>query len=355
MYSPRRSYGSPTPETSNNPFIDHSSNASARYPDISVVGSQPDNSGPYTSWLQPSGSGAAYPQGSQDTGFGYPGGQGAGGYQPQQQQLQPGWNPNPTPGVYQQQASGLISPPVQAQPTGRPFQPSSSFGQQLQGAVNGGYTMPQSPQYAGYGAPSGPQYAGGYPQQPQYTPQHVQQQNAQYLSEFDPFSQLGSMNQASQTQPGSYGQANTVGPYGQSNPGFQQQHPREYIRQHKAEMESWDNYTWKQALQTFEALKEAWFNRKREIEARGKQMGGAGLFGGGYGGAYGGQAQEMARLEHLAKEAEQNADSVAASTFQMQEAFSGYRLSADLASKRRVRESINAALTSLPDWPPQQF
>lgn len=39
----------------------------------------------------------------------------------------------------------------------------------------------------------------------------------------------------------------------------------------------------------------------------------------------------------------------------MQEVFSGYRQSGDVASKRRVRESINAALTSLPDWPPQSF
>ena len=56
-------------------------------------------------------------------------------------------------------------------------------------------------------------------------------------------------------------------------------------------------------MQTFEALKDAWLNRKREIEARGKALGGAGLFGAGgygYGGAYGGQqAQELARLEHV--------------------------------------------------------
>jgi hypothetical protein len=37
----------------------------------------------------------------------------------------------------------------------------------------------------------------------------------------------------------------------------------------------------------------------------------------------------------------------------MQEVFQGYRQSGDLASKRRVREASNAALQSLPDWPPQ--
>ena len=55
-------------------------------------------------------------------------------------------------------------------------------------------------------------------------------------------------------------------------------------------------------MQTFEALKDAWANRKREVEARAKAMGGVGLFGGGgygYGGAYGGQAQEITRLEQV--------------------------------------------------------
>ena len=49
-----------------------------------------------------------------------------------------------------------------------------------------------------------------------------------------------------------------------------------------------------------------------EVEARVRVMGGAGLFSsGGYGGGYGGQAygqaQEVNRLEQLAKQAEQNA------------------------------------------------
>ena len=51
-------------------------------------------------------------------------GSGAGYQQPQQS----GWNSGPS---YQQQSSGFVSQPVQAQPTGRPFQPSTAFGQQL--------------------------------------------------------------------------------------------------------------------------------------------------------------------------------------------------------------------------------
>jgi hypothetical protein len=61
--------------------------------------------------------------------------------------------------------------------------------------------------------------------------------------------------------------------------------------------------------------------------------------------------QEGTRLQMLTKEAESHIDSVTASSFQMREVFAGYRQSADMASKRRVRESCNAALQSLPEWP----
>lgn len=44
-------------------------------------------------------------------------------------------------------------------------------------------------------------------------------------------------------------------------------------------------------------------------------------------------------------------DTVAASTFQLHEVFNSYRHSGDQASKRRVRESCNAAVRGLPDWP----
>ena len=49
------------------------------------------------------------------------------------------------------------------------------------------------------------------------------------------------------------------------------------------------------------------------------------------------------------------ADSVAASSYQMHEVFQGYRQSGDFASKRRVREATNAALSNLPDWPTPTF
>jgi len=65
--------------------------------------------------------------------------------------------------------------------------------------------------------------------------------------------------------------------------------------------------------------------------------------------------QEAARLQGMVKESESNFDSVAASSFQMHEVFANYRQSGDLASKRRVREASNAAITSLPDWPPLAY
>ena len=57
----------------------------------------------------------------------------------------------------------------------------------------------------------------------------------------------------------------------------------------------------------------------------------------------------------MQKEADSNIDSITASSLQMQEAFTSYRQSSDIASKNRVRESVNAAITSLPDWPPQSW
>jgi len=123
-------------------------------------------------------------------------------------------------------------------------------------------------------------------------------------------------------------------------------HPREFIRTHKAELESWDTYAWKQVLNTFNALKDAWAARKKEVEARIAQVQRD------YG--YTGQ-QEVARLQMLLKEADSNFGAVAASSYQMHEVFQGYRQSGDFASKRRVREATNAALTNLTDWPAQNF
>jgi len=42
---------------------------------------------------------------------------------------------------------------------------------------------------------------------------------------------------------------------------------------HKAEIESWDEYAWKQLLGSFEVLREAWEGRRTELAAQAqKQM-----------------------------------------------------------------------------------
>lgn len=256
MYSPRHSYGSPPPELSNNPFIDHPANALTRYPDI-TGGDNPSNftPGQSASWAQPSTSNLtssnnnpyfSTPTGQQQQQVPY----NAGAFQPQQA----GWN-GTVPGFQQQQqqpqqntyGSGFSSPPVQPQGTGRPFQPSSAFGQQLAGQLNGGYGLvpqqsPQQQQYTGY--PSTPQYGSGYQtgyggaggsiqQQPQQQgPMHQQQQA--YLSEFDPY---GPQN----TQPAPP-QGSNVG----SGSQYRAPHPREFVQKHKTDLESWDSYAWKQ-------------------------------------------------------------------------------------------------------------
>ncbi|KAI0749770.1 hypothetical protein C8Q80DRAFT_1163858 [Daedaleopsis nitida] len=342
MYSSRPTYGSPQPELSNNPFIDHSANAMARYPDI--TGSDDPTTSQYTSWLNRPSTSALN---TNTTGYfgqnqgpvspqGY-----SGGYQ-QQQQQQPqqatGWGQGQGSGFGQPQQSYAqsFSPQPQPQPqmSGMPFQPTSSFGQQL--------SAHQQQQYPGYADMQSPQYGPGQGYQQGFPAQQAQpqmQQRPSYLAEFDPG--------MPQIPAGSRAGSGMRGP-----------HPREYVQSHKAELESWDSYSWKQVDNCLDGLKHAWEARKGELEARMKAMGGAGLFGAGsYGGIYGGgPAQQYAQLENMVKEAVMHIDTIAASSFQMQEVFSGYRHSNDIASKRRVREAINAALTSLPDWPqPMMF
>jgi len=98
-------------------------------------------------------------------------------------------------------------------------------------------------------------------------------------------------------------------------------------------------------LNGFDVLKDAWTARKKEAEGR------IAIVKRDYG--YTGQG-EVERLQGIVKDADSKFDSVVASSFQMHEVFQGYRQSGDQASKRRVREATNAALTSLPPWPTPQ-
>jgi len=236
----------------------------------------------------------------------------------------------------------------QLQPQHTSFQPTSSYGQQLVQQVNGssyGYLQGQST-----GLPAG--YGGNGLNSAQAQIQN----NPGYISQFDPYAPIGQgwgEGQIPQPgaipigqQPSSYS-STTTSTSTTSNPA--NPHPRDYIRIHKAELETWDTYAWKQLFNTFESLKVSWEKRKTDIESQIATLTSQLQYGGGYN--TGQIQQEGSRLQGILKQADSNFDSVAASSFQMHEVFAGYRQSGDLASKRRVRESCNAALQSLPDWP----
>jgi hypothetical protein len=324
MYS--QNYASQSPGLSNNPFIDDPSNPHTRYPDISSSIPQDLNGAQYNSWSQ-------------------------------------------SPGGNNYAHNTMLQPRMSSPQPGQQFQPSSSFGQQLVAQANGsGYgQIPGAVQPTGYpaqyqnasqtgyaGQPPQMQYSNpGYQgQQPLYSPgmqssyglPQMQPQPTGYqdVAQFDPYGPItqGWGEGQAQTQPSPASPSNSSTSYNGHL------HPREFIRKHKAELEIWDPYSWKQALNTFDALKDAWATRKKDVEGRIAQVQRD------YG--YTGQ-QEVERLQGVWKQADSNFDSVTASSFQMHEVFQGYRQSGDQASKRRVREATNAALTSLPDWPTQSY
>ncbi|KAF8972128.1 hypothetical protein BDZ97DRAFT_1901288 [Flammula alnicola] len=337
------SYGTTSPPLTNNPFIASTDHPSTRFPDLSTPPQQQQQQ------YGTSGNGSM-----------------TGGYPQQQQQ-----------GVYQQQsyppqqqqmvgmsvATGYYSPGPQSyssQASPGPFQPSSSFGQQLAaGHVSG----------SSYG------YLQGQ-QQPQQNPnaynpaQQQLQNNPGYIAQFDPYSSIGQAWGDANASGGGGGMAQSLSTgstassisgtsasssYGVSASG--DPHPRDYIRTHKVEVEAWDQYAWKQLLGAFEALMRAWEGRKLELARRVGELSQQMAAGMAYGPYYVAQIQqEGSRVQGLLKEAEDNfgmsaLHSVAASTFQMKEVFQGYRHSSDLLGKRRVKEATNAALQGLPGWP----
>ncbi|KAI5122303.1 hypothetical protein M0805_002379 [Coniferiporia weirii] len=327
-------YGSSSPaQFSNNPFVDDPSNPSNRYPDINAIdrstGYAPPTA-PYAAQLQ-TGYSAPAPS-TYANGYGTPSGfgqqqQGINYQQPQSPQYtQPqgfsgGWQ-------QQQQATGVpynasayagagtgYGGTMSPQQTGVPYQSTFGAGQYPQQQGYGGYATPQY----GYQGYTGQQTGYGARAQPS-------------VSEFDPLARPQQTPSTSYT--GSSSSGSNVGPT---------THPRDYIRSHKRELETWDSASWKQALNAFDALRSGWEAHRGQVQLRLQQ------------GAYYLGPAEGQRLQGLQREAEHNIDSITASSVQMQEVLQGYRQSSDLASKNRVRESVNAALQSLPDWPPQNW
>jgi len=380
-------------ELSNNPFIDHTASVVSRFPNINAVSSPSPPGGPEASQY----SAANWPQQPQQH-----------LHLQQQQQQQPSYpssafvsaNPTgysqqyfqqpqwPQQQQQQQQQQPQYQPQLQ-QPSYSPASyqsPSPLGGAQYAGQANSlattGYPQSQmQAQYTGYPTQQAATY-GYQQQQPQQPtgygyPQQQQQQQQQLLAQFDPYVNLGQQlhPQTTTTSASIPSIANSGGGGGgggaasaqQQQPPPGVQHPRAFIRSHKAGLEAWDQTTWKQVQSCFDALKTAWETRKHTAEAQVRALGGSvgapaptasGLFGavgtyGTYGGGYQTpQAQEIDRLNALIREADSNIDAIAAGAVQMTEMFGGYRHSSDIASKRRVREACNAAVAGLPEYPP---
>ncbi|KAJ7284973.1 hypothetical protein C8J57DRAFT_1290016 [Mycena rebaudengoi] len=340
MHNP---YGS-SDFTANNPFV---SDPQSRYPDINgAPPAQDPSAAQFTQWLQP---GAQSPAGFPN--------QNPGAFQQQpfqqQQFQQQQFSPQFSPGGYNPQ-QGYAAPQSPTQ-----FQPTSSFGQQMAGQVSG----------SSYGYLQGQNTA--VPQTGYNPVQQQLQNNPGYIPQFDPYASIGQgwdgQAPAQQIQPSNPQGPQSPGAFATTTSRPGQSHPREYVHAHKAEIASWDAYAWKQLLNSFDGLKDAWELRKKELEGNIAQLQQQLQ----YGGYYAGQIQqETGRLQGMVKEAELNfgmfsrccvallttlLDSVAASSFQMHEVFTNYRQSGDLASKNRVREASNAAIQSLPDWPPLAY
>lgn len=212
---------------------------------------------------------------------------------------------------------GVINGMSAPQP-GQQFQPPSGFGQQLIAQANptgyGQLPGQMQPQSTGYPTT---QYQNTF--QTGYTGQPPQMQQLQYgpgmqsgyglsqmqptgyqdVAQFDPYGPIA--------QGWADGQAQTQLQMSPASPTFSSLpssgtyngnvHPREYIRKHKAELEIWDPYAWKQALNTFDTLKDAWATRKKDVDGRIAQVQRD------YG--YTGQ-QEVGRLQGVRKQAESN-------------------------------------------------
>lgn len=268
MYGSYGSYNSPPAELSNNPFLEHSSNPLTRYPDIGDSTSSTDSQ--FTSWI------------GQPTGVPQQQGYNTYGPQPTQQQHTASWGGSPT---YQTQGLGYSNPQQQQTGNGTRFRPSSSFGQHLSsaldtgGLVQGGMGYQQQPQqqFTGYGTSNG-YNTTGMPGQIQIPPTPYQQTgitSPEYLSEFDPYATngLGSWDGQQQPQHQSHGYQGsgglTNGGALNSQPDL---HPREVTQKYKAELELWDPYSWKQLMNSLDALKRAWEMKMRELDARTKQL-----------------------------------------------------------------------------------
>jgi hypothetical protein len=249
------SYSPTNPPLTNNPFIENASHPSTRYPDLSTPPIQPQ----LTTWTDPTLSTGPQSQ-----------------YQPNIYQQYPQIQPQQIPPGYTQQLP-LQPPPFQ------PSQPPQNYPYQQPQPLQ---TTPFNPS-SSLGQPSitGSNYGGGYlqSQPPPYNP--AQQQllnNPNYISQFDPYAptsqgwgdttttpQSQSLSTPTNIINSNTGYGNNSNQFNSGPVGFSRSgdpHPRDYIRSHKQEIEAWDQYTWKQLLNSCEALKRTWESRRNELK-----------------------------------------------------------------------------------------
>lgn len=156
-------------------------------------------------------------------------------------------------------------------------------------------------------------------------------------------------------------------------------HPRNVIAAHRVELEQWDQYGWRQSLNSLESLRIAWEHLRDDVfrhidiapglpeKAVYRKVCPSKIVG-----------HTLINLlpipffddaiDETGSKRENRwvfpcpppeivltptfcIDSITAAYLQMQEVYSSYRQSPDASSKKRVRECLNAGLRSLPDWP----
>ncbi|BGP18368.1 hypothetical protein JCM10213_000373 [Rhodosporidiobolus nylandii] len=231
---------------------------------------------------------------------------------------QPSYPQYGQPQQLQQQYTGFQQPqqPYQ-QPlhTGYPQQP---FLAPQQTGFGGGAPSP-------YGAPS-PGPGGAYSYQPSPSSFNT--------SDLDPYASLGALGG------GGGGGASSGGAGGQGQPGGTllqvqqtQSHPRQFVHENKAQLMVWDEGAWRALFARVDALREAWEKRKAGVQAAANQ------------------GADPTSADQLRRQAEDYVDSIHAARMQLNEVKTGWRHSTDPASKARVREALNAGLSSLPEYP----
>lgn len=134
--------------------------------------------------------------------------------------------------------------------------------------------------------------AAGYGQQQQHQQQQYQQQLQSSIIDLDPYANLGS------TASSSSASLQQQAPH--TPPAQAMLHPKEFIRQQKTLLSSFDPYTWKQLFNRIDEVRIAWEERKTALlDARMR-----------------GDA-DYEVVERMVKEASEHVDSIHASKFQL--------------------------------------